>query len=97
VKEDFDPNNTQSGTVRFRTIDPCFASKGGSSGWQGGGGMWKRDQHSPFFFGVLLDPPPYLPNRFHTYVFGDVFLHKETVLGHNSQHMSRLIHINGDP
>ena len=25
---------------------------------QGGGGTWKRDQHSLFFFGALPDPPP---------------------------------------
>ena len=25
---------------------------------QGGGGMWKRDQHSFFFFRGLLDTPP---------------------------------------
>ena len=41
---------------------------------QGGGGMWKRDQHSFFFFQSSAWHPPtlYLPNRVcfsHTYVF----------------------------
>ena len=46
---------------------------------QGGDGMWKRDQHSPFFFSEPYLTPPilYLPNRvhsFHRYVFSNFYL-----------------------
>ena len=43
---------------------------------QGGGGTWKRDQHSLFLFQSPGWPLLYLPNTicfFHVYVFGDVF------------------------
>ena len=45
---------------------------------QGGGGTWKRDQHSLFFFRSPAWPPPslYLPNIVcfsHIYVLSDVF------------------------
>ena len=76
----------------------CFPS------WslQGGRWMWKRDQHSRFFFfWVLLETPTFLIE----YVFpqicfwrcfslqGDCF---QIVLGYNSQHMSRLSKINSN-
>jgi hypothetical protein len=62
---------------RGRMIKSCWVVLVNSDqeSWsQGGGGTWKRDQHSPFFFGALPDPP-YIPNIVcfsHTYVFGDV-------------------------
>ena len=57
---------------------------------QGGGGTWKRDQHSLFFFlEPCLTPSPYLPNIvcfFHIYYFGNVLRSQNIVFNISNLH-----------
>ena len=66
-------NVEESGVVHPTSIW-FLAMSNTSTAAQGGGRMWKRDQHSLFFFSefCLTPPHPHLPNRVcfsHTYVF----------------------------